>query len=175
MELSLSMNEWDLHRCTDADAALSPIEEDDEQLRQLKLEEVSPAHSTRSMHGPLSGWQQQLSDRLAKEKWVVNDSIRVAAHAAIPVLSFAAAPEAVDAVRGGPLGPCNERGSTRVDICLHDSGYRGLRSKVRVKPRFARDRLVQPVLPEDQHDLHREVIVSHWEAMESHWTSMGSH
>lgn len=123
-------------------AALSPIEEDDEQLRQLKLEEVSPAHSARSVR-PLQGWQQQLSDRLAKEKWVVSDSIRVAAHAAIPVLSFAAAPEVKR------VSPENELSfmacSTRVDICLHDSGYRGLRSKALINFLLNRFPLARPV------------------------------
>ncbi|CAJ1354912.1 unnamed protein product [Effrenium voratum] len=106
---------------------LSPIDEDEEQLRQRNLEEVSPAHSAR-VRGTHSGWQQQLSDRLAKEKWVVSDSIRVAAHAAIPVLSFAAAPEVKRvSSESEQFMPC----STRVDICLHDAGHRGLRSKAR--------------------------------------------
>ncbi|CAK9033038.1 unnamed protein product [Durusdinium trenchii] len=143
------------------EAALSPIEEDDEQLRQLKLEEVSPAHSARSVR-PLQGWQQQLSDRLAKEKWVVSDSIRVAAHAAIPVLSFAAAPEVKRVSPENELsfmacqGPrCCKRlvpkelvfgpGSTRVDICLHDSGYRGLRSKALINFLLNRFPLARPV------------------------------
>lgn len=125
----------------DEQAALSPIEEDDEQLRQLKLEEVSPAHSTRSVRGPLSGWQQQLSDRLAKEKWVVSDSIRVAAHAAIPVLSFAAAPEVKRVTENEEFMTC----STRVDICLHDSGYRGLRSKALINFLLSRYPLARPV------------------------------
>ncbi|CAK8999790.1 Terminal nucleotidyltransferase 4A (DNA polymerase sigma) (Non-canonical poly(A) RNA polymerase PAPD7) (PAP-associated domain-containing protein 7) (TRAMP-like complex polyadenylate polymerase) (Terminal guanylyltransferase) [Durusdinium trenchii] len=126
-------------------AALSPIEEDDEQLRQLKLEEVSwPAHSARSVR-PLQGWQQQLSDRLAKEKWVVSDSIRVAAHAAIPVLSFAAAPEVKRVSPENELSFMACQGSTRVDICLHDSGYRGLRSKALINFLLNRFPLARPV------------------------------
>ncbi|CAJ1421686.1 unnamed protein product [Effrenium voratum] len=120
---------------------LSPIDEDEEQLRQRNLEEVSPAHSAR-VRGTHSGWQQQLSDRLAKEKWVVSDSIRVAAHAAIPVLSFAAAPEVKRvSSESEQFMPC----STRVDICLHDAGHRGLRSKALINFLLNRYPLARPV------------------------------
>eukprot|EP00439_Symbiodinium_sp_Y106_P073670 s275_g13.t3 len=127
-----------------AEALLSPIDEDEEQLRQLNLEEVSPGHSGRSVKAiSSSAWQQQLSDRLAREKWVLSDSIRVAAHAAIPVLSFVTAPEAVKRVSTESEELL--AGSTRVDICLHDSSHRGLRSKALINFLLNRYPMARPV------------------------------
>ncbi|CAE7876198.1 unnamed protein product, partial [Symbiodinium microadriaticum] len=127
-----------------AEALLSPIDEDEEQLRQLNLEEVSPGHSGRSVKAiSSSAWQQQLSDRLAREKWVLSDSIRVAAHAAIPVLSFVTAPEAVKRVSTESEELL--AGSTRVDVCLHDSSHRGLRSKALINFLLNRYPMARPV------------------------------
>eukprot|EP00401_Gymnodinium_catenatum_P073476 CAMPEP_0117461064 /NCGR_PEP_ID=MMETSP0784-20121206/2331_1 /TAXON_ID=39447 /ORGANISM="" /LENGTH=601 /DNA_ID=CAMNT_0005254757 /DNA_START=30 /DNA_END=1834 /DNA_ORIENTATION=+ len=72
--------------------ALSPIDEDVDQLRQLPLDEVSPGHPS-TVPSLSSGWQQQVSCRLAQERWVLSESIRVTATAAIPVISMITTPE----------------------------------------------------------------------------------
>eukprot|EP00930_Biecheleria_cincta_P088336 TRINITY_DN7756_c0_g2_i1.p1 TRINITY_DN7756_c0_g2~~TRINITY_DN7756_c0_g2_i1.p1 ORF type:complete len:1429 (-),score=243.24 TRINITY_DN7756_c0_g2_i1:166-4452(-) len=133
-------------------ASLSPIEEDDTAqagtedidahgLKRLQFEEVSPGHSS-AVSSISSGWQQQLSARLAQEKWVISDSIRVAAHAAIPVLSFITAPDEVKRVTTEEESlAC----STRVDMCVHDSSHRGLRSKALVNWLLKEYPLARPV------------------------------
>jgi len=110
----------------DPGPVLSPIVEDADQLRQLPLDEVSPGHPS-AVPSLASGWQQQLAGRLAQEKWVISDSIRIAAHAAIPTLSFISAPEEA----AGPLRSEVESLSCpiRVDVSLEDPNHRGLRSK----------------------------------------------
>eukprot|EP00928_Gymnodinium_smaydae_P030160 TRINITY_DN22490_c0_g2_i1.p1 TRINITY_DN22490_c0_g2~~TRINITY_DN22490_c0_g2_i1.p1 ORF type:complete len:1116 (+),score=185.70 TRINITY_DN22490_c0_g2_i1:422-3349(+) len=114
---------------------LLPIDEDHDQLRQLPLDEVSPGHPS-AAPSLASGWQQLLSCRLAQERWVRGDSIRVTALAAIPVLSMITTPEASPATVGAttsttvaveaedPLS-C----SIVVDITLEDPNHRALRSK----------------------------------------------
>ncbi|CAE8590976.1 unnamed protein product, partial [Polarella glacialis] len=82
----------DLEEVPDEQTVLSRIDEDVDQVRHGPLDEVSPGHSSAG-HSMSSGWQQQLSARLAQEKWVLSDSIRITAHAAIPVLSFITTPE----------------------------------------------------------------------------------
>ncbi|CAE8638854.1 unnamed protein product, partial [Polarella glacialis] len=125
-----------LEQVPDEQTVLSRIDEDVDQVRHGPLDEVSPGHSSAG-HSMSSGWQQQLSARLAQEKWVLSDSIRITAHAAIPVLSFITTPEeAAPYINCGKkvaeVSPESDESlscSTRVDMCLHGSNHLGLKSK----------------------------------------------
>jgi len=121
---------------------LSPIDEDmqDELRPCMPLDAVSPGHPS-SVPSTSSGWQQQLSGRLAQEKWVLSDSIRITAHAAIPVLSLIATPEEATATEAPSCSPPATPGAEpedtascpiRVDISLEDPNHRGLRSKAMI-------------------------------------------
>jgi len=90
-----------------------------------------------------SGWQQQLSCRLAQEKWVLGESIRITAHAAIPVLSLVTTSPVDDdltehedvAASAGAVEddtPTESRTVLRVDITLEDPNHRGLCSKAMI-------------------------------------------
>jgi len=68
-----------------------------------------------------------LSCRLAQEKWVLSDSIRITAHAAIPTLSFITAPEEAATSIRSEVEPLSC--PIRVDVSLEDPNHRGLRSK----------------------------------------------
>lgn len=124
------------------DCRLSPIDEDVDQLRPLPLDEVSPGHPG-AVPSLASGWQQQLSCRLAQEKWVLSDSIRVTALAAIPVLSFITAPDDATLAQSGvemslvcPI---------RVDISLEVPNHRGLWSKAIIDVLLGEYPMARPV------------------------------
>lgn len=108
---------------------LPPIGEDGDQLRS-PLDEVSPGHPS-AVPSLSTGWQQQLSCRLAQERFVLSDSIRITAHAAIPSLTFITAPEDTAASSSPPPRqeeeplPC----PIRVDVTLEDPNHRGICSK----------------------------------------------
>merc|ERR1719353_2165217 len=115
--------------CEDSRHRLHPIEEDADSLRQLPLDEVSPGHPG-AIPSLSSGWQQQLSCRLGQEKWVLSDSVRITALAAIPVLSFITAPE-----NAAPETADVDESSScpiRVDIALQDPNHHGLSSKAMI-------------------------------------------
>lgn len=135
LDLVIYSNRRDLHQIAGdiepLGPALSPIDEDPEQLRQSPRDQVSPGHHS-AAPSLSSGWQQQLSCRLAQEKWVLSDSIRITAHAAIPVLSFITAPE--EAASPVPVEAGSEVEEPlscpiRVDISLEYPNHSGLRSK----------------------------------------------
>mmetsp|Transcript_16904 Transcript_16904/g.54676 ORF Transcript_16904/g.54676 Transcript_16904/m.54676 type:complete len:1495 (-) Transcript_16904:464-4948(-) len=129
LDLVIYLHRIELRRMAEGPGAdqrlLCPIDEDADQLRPMPLGHESPGHPG-SMPSPSSGWQQQLSCRLAQEKWVVSDSIRVTAHAAIPVLSLIAAPEEDTPHQDSVACP------VRVDIQLEDPNHCGHRSKAMI-------------------------------------------
>jgi len=137
---------------------LSPIEEDAEHMRQMPLDELSPGH-TDAVPSLSSGWQQQLSSRLAREKWVLSDSIRISALAAVPVLSIITAPEDVAATPSQAEEPLSC--PIRVDISLEDPNHRGRWSKA----------IIEMLLGEFPHARPVTLVLKQWLIERTYGTS----